>query len=177
MLSTKARHLLKISEHAVLPVSMDDLYDHWFAGRSYRTRFDRRLEPRWIFKRREELEDGIYVDCLEHYTAQFYFGLDSSFRVCVKCRDWVPIASSFVSLVETDALLEASPARKDQVLGLGRFRSQDEFMTRCADHLIGFHDIGADPDFARVLQGPKSLVVSSRFYSDEPRFNAVEYPF
>jgi hypothetical protein len=177
MLSLKARQMLKIPPHAVLPESLGDLYDQWFAGRKYRTRFDSRFEPRWIFKKRDEFEDGIYFDCLEHYTAQFYFGLDTDFRVCVHCTDWIPIASSFVALVETDAVLEESPARKDNIHGLGKYSCHEEFISLHADYLQGFHDISADPEFTRILQGPNSLVVSGRFYTDEPTFSVVEYSF
>jgi hypothetical protein len=169
--------MLKIPQGAALPGSLGNLYDQWFSGRKYRTRFDPVFQPRWIFRSRGELEDDIYFDCLERYTAQFNFGLDATFRVCVQCTNWIPIASSFVALVETDAVLEQSRARKDHVRGLGRFPSQDDFLVRHADYLQGFQDISADPEFDRILLGPKSLVVSSRFYTDEPTFTAVEYSF
>ena len=171
MLSAKARQMLKIPQDAVLPESMDELYDNWFAGRGYQTRFDR-----WVFKPRTKVDDGIYVYCLEQYTAQCDFGLDMNFRVCVQCENWIRIASSFVALVETDAVLEQSPARKI-VRGLGQFPSQEEFMARHAGHLEGFQDISADPLFCRILQGPKSLAVSRRFYTNELAFTAVEYSF
>jgi hypothetical protein len=177
MLSAKARQMLKIPKNAALPGSMGELYDHWFAGRTYRTRFDSWLEPRWIFKARGELESGIYFDCLERYTAQFNFGLDINFRVCVQCANWIPIASSFVALVETDAVLEQSRARKDKSRGLGRFPSQEEFLAKHAESLRGFQDISVDPAFERILQGPASLIVSGRFYTEEPTFHVVEYLF
>ena len=172
MLSAKARQMLKIPQDVVLPESMDELYDNWFAGRGYQTRFDR-----WTFKPRTELDEGIFVNCLEQYTAQCDFGLDMNFRVCVQCENWIPIASSFVALVETDAVLEQSRARKDTIHPFGKFPSHGEFMARHAGHLQGFQDISADPDFSRILQGPKSLVVSRRFYTDELAFTAFEYSF
>jgi hypothetical protein len=172
MLSAKARQMLKIPQDVVLPELLDELYDKWFAGRRYQTRFDR-----WIFKPRTEPDDGIYVDCIEHYTAQYDFGLDMNFRVCIQCGNWIPIATSFVALVETDAVLEQSRARKDAIRPFGKFPSHDEFMAKHAGYLQGFQDISADPDFSRILQGPKSLVVSRRFYTDELAFTAFEYSF
>src|SRR6266571_6285175 len=106
MLSSEARHLLKIPKHADLPATLGDLYAHCFAGQSYETRFG----EGWTFNRRGTDSTDGYELCLSHRTAQFEFGLDHEFRVYVQCDKWVPIASSFISLVEEDALLVASSA-------------------------------------------------------------------
>src|SRR3954470_10227370 len=121
MLTAAARRLLKIPKTAVLPETLAELYDGWFAGRNYRTR----LGKGWAFNRRGGWQDGPYDICLEQHTAQCWFGLDREFRVYVECDHWVPIASSFAALVKTDALLEGSRARNERMRGFGRFPSHD----------------------------------------------------
>jgi hypothetical protein len=173
MLSSNARRLLGIRRNAILPAGLGELYDHYFAGRSYKTRF----QIGWTFTRRGEWQLDSYDVCLERYTAQFNFGLDPECGVYVQCNNWIPIASSIAALVETDAVLAASRGRPDKLRGLGRFPSHDEFISQYADYLSCFQDISPDPKFTRILQGPESIVVAFRFYLEEPTFNAVEYYF
>ena len=127
-------------------------------------------------RRKKRFSRFAFAECIQHDRAQCYVGLDMNFRVCVECENWIPIASSFVALIETDSVLEQSPTRK-KVRGFGQFPSHDEFITRHAEHLQGFQNISADPKLCRILQGPKSLVVSSRYHTDELAFNAIEYSF
>src|SRR5690349_2618469 len=98
MLTLEARQLLEIPEHVQLPDGLDELYDGWFAGRRYETRFG----GGWSFRARNnvrggepqhhfEARDEGYCICLGHRTAQFYFGLDEKLRVYVECNKWIPI--------------------------------------------------------------------------------------
>ena len=180
MLSVGARTLLKIPTQTNLPASLDSLYDQWFAGRSYETRFG----GGWSFRSRgggniphyEEGRSAGYDICLEHRTAQFWFGLDSCFRVHVKCENWVRIASSFVSLVERDVLLVASPGRGERHRGFGCFPSFEGFLSRHSDYLAGFQEVlSPDPAFTRFFRGSESMVIASRFYSDEYEICGIEY--
>jgi hypothetical protein len=171
MLTSEARHLLKISKHADLPASLGDLYDHWFAGRTYETRF----RKGWTFDRRGlDRPDG-YDHCLSHRTAQFEFGLDDGFRVYVQCDRWVRIASSFVSLLEQDALLVASNARGGRRRGFGTFPTYEKFLVLHRDYLSSFEEVSCDPEFARIFRGPESVIIASRFYSDEYAICGIEY--
>jgi len=172
MLSTEARRLLRIPKNAVLPVSLGELYDRWFAGRSYKTRFGG-----WKFEARGASQDGLYDLCLEHPTAQFNFGLDPECRVYVECENWIPIASSFISLVEEDAFLVASGVRKDRVRGLGRFSDYNQFLLQHRDYLARFREVTLDPEFTRAFQGAESIIMASRFYSDEHVIFCYEYFF
>src|SRR5262245_50341236 len=182
MLTPQARELLKIPQHVQLPDTLNELYDHWIAGRSYETRFG----GGWSFRPKESIRDGGpqhhleaqaagYFVCLEHRTAQFWFGLDERFRVYVECDKWVPIASSFISLVEEDALLVASKAKGDRRRGFGTFRSYEEFLTRYGDYLSAFQEVGQDREFARIFRGTESVVLASRFYSDDYAICGIEY--
>jgi hypothetical protein len=172
MLSTEARRLLRIPRDAALPVSLAELYDRWFAGRSYETRFG----EGWTFNPRGmDWRDG-YDPCLHHRTAQFEFGLDSRFRVYVQCRSWILIASSFISLVERDALLVASSARGESRRGLGTFPNHEDFVMRHCDYLASFEEVmSPDPGFARVFRGHESVIIASRFYSAEYAICGIEY--
>ena len=172
MLSAGARALLEIPRDADLPTSLDSLYDRWFAGRRYETPFG----GGWSFSSRgggtiahaEEARASGYDICLEHRTAQFWFGLDNCFRVHVECESWVRIASSFVSLVERDALLVASPGRGKRRRGFGCFPNFEEFVSRHSDYLAAFQAVPSpDPEFTRYFRGLESMVIASRFYSDE----------
>ncbi len=176
MLSPEARKLLKrfllpIPQGAVLPETLDELYDQWFEGRSFATRF----EPGWTFSRRKVERDGVYDLCLEQHTAQFNFGLDPEFRVFVQCKNWIPIASSFVSLVEQAAFVVASGVRKETLRGLGRFPTHEAFVNQHREYLADFQEVKLDPEFTRAFKGPKSIVMAARFYSDEPLFTCYEY--
>jgi hypothetical protein len=173
MLTIEARRILGIPLNVGLPPSLGELYDHWFAGRSYKTSSG----LGWTFNPRREDQRNGYDLCLEQHTAQFWFGLDHAFRVYVQCEAWIPMASSFVSLVEGDAILEVSQAKIKRMRSLGKFPSQDEFAAKHADQLHAFQDISPDPEFSRIFQGPESLIVSSRFYSKTPVFNVTEYLF
>src|SRR5258708_6576030 len=105
-LSATARSLLVIPPNEELPSDLGDLYDRFFAGRSYRTRFNSGWE---FLPRGREILNG-RDRCLCHLTAQFDFSFDSAFRVYVECSGPVQIASNFISLVEKDAILSDSVA-------------------------------------------------------------------
>lgn len=126
-LSQGARQLLGIPLDAELPTDLAELYDQWFAGRSYETRF----REGWSFEPRGQ-PSGLHgvrdLDCcLDHRTAQFYFGLDAALGVHVLCNDWVQIASSFTQLVEADAVLAASNGRGLDRRPLGNYASFEDF--------------------------------------------------
>ncbi len=171
MLTSEARHLLKIPKHADLPTTLADLYDHWFAGRTYETRFG----GGWTFNRRGTDSTDGYDLCLSRRTAQFEFGLDDGFRAYVQCEKWVPIASSFVALLEEDALLVASSARGNRRRGFGTFPTYDEFLTLHRDYFSSFQEVSHDPEFARIFRGAKSVIIASRFYSDDYAICGIEY--
>ncbi len=171
MLSLEARHLLNIPKHAFLSARLDDLYDDWFAGRSYETRFG----GGWTFKRRGIDKAYGYDLCLSHRTAQCEFGLDERFRVFVQCDQWVPIASSFISLVEEDAVLMGSSARGDRRRGFGTFPSFEAFLSLKRDYLSSFQEVSRDPEFARIFRGTASVIIASRFYSDDYAICGIEY--
>lgn len=171
MLTLHARHLLKIPKNADLSAMLGDLYDQWFAGRTYETRFG----EGWTFNRRGRDNTDGYDLCLFHRTAQCEFGLDDRFRVYVQCDKWVPIASSFVSLVEKDALLVGSSARGDRRRGFGTFPTYEGFLTLHRDYLSSFQEVSYDPEFARIFRGAESLVIASRFYSDDYAICGIEY--
>jgi hypothetical protein len=180
MLSPTARALLRIPDQIGLPESLAELYDRWFVGRSYETRFS----EGWAFGPRGHVDIPFvqallaagYAPCLEHRTAQFWFALDSSFRVYVQCENWIPIASSFVSLVEQDAVLVDSIGRGEERRGFGCFSSFDEFVSKNSDYLAGFQELPSpDPEFSRFYRGPQSTIGAGRFYSDEYQIGALEY--
>jgi hypothetical protein len=171
MLTSEGRHLLKIPKHADLQVGLGDLYDQWLAGRTYETRFG----GGWTFhRRRSGSADGCDA-CLSHRTAQCEFGLDDRFRVYVQCEKWVRIASSFLSLLEEDALLTASNARGDRRRGFGTFPTYEKFLVLHRDYLSSFQEVSYDPEFARIFRGPGSVIIASRFYSDEYAICGIEY--
>lgn len=182
MLSPQARKLLQIPKQAQLPTELNQLYDHWIAGRGYETRFG----TGWRFMSRSSARDGSmpyqqaayaagFTICLEHRTAQSWFSLDSDFRVFVECEDWVQIASSFLNLIEEDASLVASNAKGDARRGLGEFPSFEEFWAEHGDYLSSFEAIGRDQGLGRMFRGPKSVVTISRFHSDEFSLTGIEY--
>ena len=181
ILSPQARQLLKVPKQAELPTALDELYSSWFAGRSYVTRFG----GGWSFDAMSGYDGDIqhsqdaqaegYCICLEHRTAQFWFGLDAAFRVYVQCDEWILIASSFVALVEEDAMLEASNVRGGRRRGFGTFSSFEEFLVRHRDYLSSFQEVSHDPEFARIFRGDKSVVIASRFYSDDYAICGIEY--
>jgi hypothetical protein len=171
MLTPEARNLLRIPKQADLPARLEDLYDRWFAGQTYETRFG----TGWTFNRRDlKNRDGFDL-CLWHRAAQFDFGMDDKIRVYVQCDKWVPIASSFVSILEEDALLVASNARGDRRRGFGRFPTYEKFLTQHGDYLSAFEEVGRDEDFSRIFRGPESVVIASRFYSDDYAICGIEY--
>ena len=172
MLSAGARGLLKIPDEVVLPSSLGELYDRWFYGNDYETRFG----EGWIFdKRGRRFQDG-YDVCISHRTAQFAFGLDREFRLHVLCDGWVQIASSFLSIVENDAVMVASKARGGKRRGFGTFPGFEEFVSRQRDYLSEFQEIASpDPEFKRIFIGPKTVVTAERFYTDQYLIGAIEY--
>ncbi len=150
-LSEGARWLMGIPPDAELPSDPGDLYDRWFAGRSYETYFGG-----WAFEPRGQQQlhpPSIPLGvrrlecCLEHRIAQFVFGLDEEFGVHVLCNDWVQIASSFTTLVEEDAMLASSGHWRD-AHWLGDYASFDDFVASNHTLLARFQDVDLDPGFA-----------------------------
>ena len=172
MLSAPARSLLGIPQDQVLPSDSAALYDAFFAGRSYQTRF----HSGWDFlPRGQHIENGL-DGCLSHLTAQFYFFLDSEFRVYVECSAPIQIASSFLSLVEKDAILTSSVATGGSRRGLGQFQSYDAFFSAHGGYVSGWREAHFDDKlFGRFLLGPASVIGLGRFYSDEYLINGIEY--
>jgi hypothetical protein len=171
MLTSEARNILRIPKHADLPTNLGELYDQWFAGKNYETRFG----TGWTFNRKGIKKRDGYDLCLWHQTAQFDFGVDDKFRVYVQCEHWVPIASSFVSLLEEDALLVASNAIGDKRRGFGTFPNYEEFLSRNKDYLSAFQEVGGDEEFARFFRGSNSMIIAGRFYSDEYAIGGLEF--
>jgi hypothetical protein len=182
MLTPQARRLLDIPESAVLPESLDDLYEQWFAGRGYETRFG----GGWTFATKHpSSEDALpfevesqaqgYSVCLVHRTAQCWFALDAQHRVYVEGDEWIPIASSFVALVEEDAHLLASNATGEGIRGHGLFRSFEEFLEVHAAYMSAFKEVWRDEGFARVYHGPRSAIIASRFYTVEYGICVIEH--
>jgi hypothetical protein len=174
-LSAGARSLLGIPLDAQLPTGLPGLYDRWFAGRRYETRFG----EGWSFGPRGQplgLDTPRDLDCcLEHRTAQFDFGLDEKMGVHVLCRDWVQIASSFTKLVEADSILVASRGIRRERQPLGNYASFDDFLAANRSLLTGFREISLDPGFHIAFVGEKSAVLAGRFYTDEYSIWACEY--
>jgi len=182
MLNKEVRKLLGIPNQALLPDTLPALYDGWFAGRGYETRFG----EGWKFASRASvsksgmphhlaaLTEG-YVVCLEHQAAQSWFAMDEAFRVYVECEEWVQIASSFLRLVEVDALLVESNAKGDRRNGLGTFPTFEEFEKSLQGYLSTFQEVTRDFEFTRVYRGAKSVIVASRFHSDEYAICGIEY--
>lgn len=172
MISAAARKLLKIPTSVKLPEEPAELYDRWFAGRKYETRFG----DGWSFSRSEKSSSDLYDLCLEHRTAQFYFGLDSKYSVYVDCGEWIQIATSFVDLVEEDAILVESNATGKKRRGIGYYKSFDDFIAQNSDFLLAFKEIPiTDKVYSRLFQGPKSIVIVSRFYTVEYKVYAIEF--
>lgn len=172
MLSKTARFLLKIPINANLNLPLDELYDQWFAGRVYETRFG----DGWSFKPRGCRYENGYDLCLEHRTGQFCVGMDSLFKVYVEGETWTPIASSYIMLVETDALLVESNALGGERRGFSSFSNVEDFQTKHGGYLGKFEEVlGSDHSFTRFFRGPQSMIVLSRSLSDESEICAIEY--
>jgi hypothetical protein len=164
MLSVQARLLLGISPDCPLPSDLGVLYDGFFAGRSYETRFG---EGWSFFPRGREIEDE-FDFCLSHRTAPFNFCLDSDFRVYTFASDGVQIASNFISLVEEDAVLVNSAATGIGRRGYGTFPSYDAFFSIHGEYVAGWPEAPfQDESFGRFLLGPKSVIGLRRHYSDD----------
>lgn len=124
---------------------------------------------------------GRYVErgfdrCLMHRTAQFNFVMDSEFRVYVEDSGPVQIASSFVSLIEKDAILVSSRAIGKSRRGFGQFVSYDAFFTAHGDYVSSWLEAQFDDKaFGRFFLGPSSVVGLERFYSDEYLICGIEY--
>lgn len=171
MISAAARKLLKIPANAKLPEDPAELYDGWFAGRNYKTRFG----TGWSFSKSEKNASDLYDLCLEQRAAQFYFGLDSKYSVYVDCGEWIQIATSFVDLVEVDAILVESNATGKKRRGIGSYKSFDDFIAQNSDFLLAFKEITfSDKVYSRLFQGPKSIVIVGRFYTLEYLVHAIE---
>lgn len=182
MLSKQVRQLLGIPAQASLPDTPDALYEDWFAGRSYETRFG----EGWSFASRASVsESGMphhlaalldgYLVCLEHRTAQSWFAMDEEYRVYVECEGWVQIASTLLRLVEVDGLLVESNAKGDRRRGLGQFSSFEDFERSQREYLSRFQEVSLNPEFARVFRGSESVIVASRFHSDAYAICGIEY--
>ena len=171
-LSPTARSFLGISPNQVLPADLGDLYDRYFAGRSYRTRFS----EGWEFEHRGlEILNG-RDRCLFHLIAQFDFSLDSEFRVYVECSGPVQIASSFISLVERDAILCDSVATGKSRRGLGQFKDCEAFFAAHGEYVSGWREADFDDkSFKRLLIGPTSVIGLGRIYSDKFSIVGIEY--
>jgi hypothetical protein len=172
MLSPVARSLLGIPLDRELPTDLPDLYDAYFAGHSYQTRF----HSGWDFSPRgRNLVEG-YDMCLVHLTAQYHFYMDSEFRVYVDVGTPTQIASSFVSLIEEDAIFVGSAATGSSRRGFGQFPTMDAFLAAHGDYLQGWQEaIFADSAFGRYFLGPRSVIGLGRFYSGEYLISAIEY--
>lgn len=172
MLTAVARSLLKIPLDKVLPTNLAELYDTWFAGRCYHTRFG----SGWTFGARGDSIDDGFDQCLEHLTAQCHFYLDAELRVFVEAENPVQIASSFISLVEKDAILVNSVAVGERRRGFGTFPSMDAFMEAHGDYVKNWPEAPFDdPEFGRFYVGPQSVVGLGRCYSDEFLISGLEY--
>jgi len=172
MLSTPARSLLSVPSNQALPSDPAALYDAFFAGRSYRTRFSEGWE---FLPRGRDVEKG-FDRCLRHLTAQFDFFLDTDFQVYVECSDPIQIASSFISLVEEDAILVSSVATGRSRRGFGQFPSYDAFFAAHGDYVSSWPEARFDDKtFGRFLLGPSSVIGLGRFYSDEYLIGGIEY--
>ena len=172
MLSETARRLLKIPSDADLNLPLDELYDRWFAGRKYETRFGEgwRFEPRG-----KRSEDG-YDLCLQERTAQMYIGMNSQFKVYVEGDAWTPIASNYLMLVETDALLVESKATGEERRGFGTFPNVEAFQAKHGSYLAKFEELPSpDHSFTRYFRGPKSMIIACRSWSDQHEICAIEY--
>ncbi|QIF02072.1 hypothetical protein [Roseimicrobium sp. ORNL1] len=172
MLSPIARSLLGIPEGEPLPTDLAVLYDTHFAGRSYQTRF----REGWTFlPRGHKVEDG-YDTCLEHLTAQCWIFMDSEFKVYVEGDAPIQLASSYISLIEADAILVGSVATGTSRRGFGQFPSMEAFLAAHGDYVQGWEEAPfADPAFGRFFLGPRSVIGLSRFYSAEYLISAIEY--
>jgi hypothetical protein len=139
-----------IPEDRTLPTDLADLYDTYFAGRSYQTRFG----TGWTFlPRGRKVEEG-YDMCLEHRTAQCWFFMDSEFRVYVESDTPVQIASTYISLVEKDAILVGSVATGSSRRGFEQFPSMEAFLAAHGDCVQGWEEAPfADPAFGRYFLG------------------------
>jgi hypothetical protein len=172
MLSIPARSLLGISSNEVLPLDPAALYDAYFAGRAYLTRFGEGWE---FLCRGREVRSG-FDHCLIHRTAQFDFALDSELRVYVECSRPIQIASNIVSLVEKDGILVSSRATGQCRRGLGQFPSYEAFLATHGDYLSNWPEAEFDDKaFGRFFLGPSSVVGVGRFYSDEYLIGGIEY--
>jgi hypothetical protein len=174
-LSQGARQLLGIPLDVELPSDPAELYDHWFAGRTYETRFG----EGWSFAPRGQplgLQGVRDLDCcLDHRTAQFYFGLDEELGVHVLNNDWIQIASSYTKLVEADAILAASKGRGLDRRMLGNYASFEDFLASNGERLALFREVELDPGFHIAFVGEKSAVLAGRPYEDEYSIWACEY--
>jgi hypothetical protein len=111
-----------------------------------------------------------------HRTAQFDFVLDSEFRVYVECSGPIQIASSFVSLIEKDAILVSSRATGKSRRGFGQFQSYDAFFAAHGDYVSSWPEAQFDDKaFGRFFLGTSSVVGIGRFYSDEYLLGGIEY--
>jgi len=173
MLSLSARQLLGIDPHIDLPTDLATLFDEFFVGKRYETRFD----SGWSFDQRqgfaqEEIEG--FDPCLAHYTAPFNFALDERFSVYIDFN--TKIASSFVSLVEKDAILVASKGTGEKRRGFGTLPSFEAFFEQHGEYISGWLEAPHfDPEFYRMFIGPSSVVSVSRFYSQEYLVCGLEY--
>lgn len=172
MLSSVARTILGIQLDEPLPTNLTALYDTYFADRSYTTRFG----GGWNFHARDRKLDESYDCCLDHGTAQCSFFLDSELRVFTEGEAYIQIASSFISLIEADAILVGSIATGASRRGFGKFPSVEAFLAAHGSYIQGWQEAPfADPAFGRYFLGPRSVVGLSRFYSDEYLISAIEY--
>jgi len=162
--SAEARKLLQIPTNEIQPSTLAETYSRWVAGRSYSTKG----RGTWSFGPRGQLEvDGLDA-CVDHKTAQFYFGIDEQFRVFVQCKDWVQIASSVFSLIEQDALLNSQGVQGGRSGWGGMFSSFEEYTLKCRQELPDFVELPSpDPDFFRLLRGPTEVAYATRFYTDK----------
>ena len=172
MLSEAARRLLKIPSEADLNLPLDELYDRWFAGRTYETRFG----YGWSFEPRGKRVDGDHDLCLQHRTGQMCIGMDSQFKVYAEGDAWTPIASNYLMLVETDALLVESKATGEERRGLGKFPTVESFQAKYGSYLAKFEELPSpDHSFTRYFQGPQSMIITCRSWSDQHEICAIEY--
>ena len=173
MLSLRARQLVDIPSDSPLPDDLASLYDRFFAGKSYTTRFG----EGWTFlPRGRDVDDDGFDCCLDHRTAQCYFFLDAEFRVYTTGEGSIQIASSFISLVEEDAILVSSVATGHSRRGFGQFPNYEAFFAAHGEYVCGWPEAQFnDREFARFFLGPSSVVRLGRFYSDDFLICGIEY--